>query len=57
MDNVTRKLITSEANVDIIRSAAVKQGMRPLRISGAQKVAEGLTSLEEIYSIISPNDE
>jgi general secretion pathway protein E len=57
LDNVTRKLITSEANVDIIRSAAVKQGMRPLRISGAQKVAEGLTSLEEIYSIISPNDE
>jgi type II secretory ATPase GspE/PulE/Tfp pilus assembly ATPase PilB-like protein len=30
--------------------------MRVLRISGAQKIAEGLTTLEEIYSVIPADD-
>jgi general secretion pathway protein E len=31
-----------------LRRQAVKDGMRPLRLAGAMKVAEGLTTMEEI---------
>jgi general secretion pathway protein E len=51
-----RHLISTNANLEAIRSAALKQGMRQLRISGAQKVAEGQTTLEEIYLNIPADD-
>ncbi len=51
-----RQLITANADIETIRATAVKQGMWSLRLSGAQKVAEGLTTLEEIYSVIPPDD-
>ena len=51
-----RHLILTNADLDAIHMAAIKQGMRLLRISGAQKIAEGLTTLEEIYSNISAED-
>ena len=31
-----------------LRRQAVADGMRPLRLAGAMKVAEGLTTLEEV---------
>jgi general secretion pathway protein E len=31
--------------------------MRPLRISGALKVAQGLTSLEEVIKVAPPSDD
>ena len=31
-----------------LRKTAAKEGLRPLRLSGAMKVAEGLTTLEEV---------
>jgi general secretion pathway protein E len=31
-----------------LRKLAVKEGMRPLRLAGAMKVAEGVTTLEEV---------
>jgi general secretion pathway protein E len=31
-----------------LRKTAVREGMRPLRLAGAMKVAEGLTTLEEV---------
>ena len=49
-----RGLINSTSNLEKYYQAATKQGMRSLRISGAQKIAEGLTTLEEIYSIVTP---
>jgi len=42
--------------VDIaqVRQLAQKEGMRPLRISGLQKVAKGMTSLEEVFRVAPP---
>ena len=42
--------------VDIaeVRQQAQKEGMRPLRISGLQKVAKGLTSLDEVFRVAPP---
>ena len=55
VDSDLRKLINSTSELEKYNSAAIKQGMRSLRISGAQKIAEGLTTLEEIYSVIPPD--
>jgi general secretion pathway protein E len=40
-----------------LREQAIREGMRPLRISGALKVAQGLTSLDEIIKVAPPSDE
>ena len=55
VDKTLRQLITENAGLETLRAAAIKQGMRELRLSGAHKIAEGLTTLEEIYSV-APTD-
>ena len=49
-----RKLIQAEADVAGIREQAYKEGMKPLRISGAMKVAMGLTTIEEVLKAAPP---
>jgi general secretion pathway protein E len=49
-----RKLINAEADVAKIREHAYKEGMKPLRISGALKVAMGLTTLDEVLKVAPP---
>ena len=54
VDKAIRKLINTTNDLQLYHDAAEKQGMRNLRLSGAQKVANGLTTLEEIYSVVPP---
>ena len=49
-----RRLVTAEADLARIREIAYKEGMKPLRISGAMKVAMGLTTLEEVLKVAPP---
>jgi general secretion pathway protein E len=49
-----KKLINAEADVAKIREVAYKEGMKPLRISGAMKVALGVTTLEEVLKVAPP---
>jgi general secretion pathway protein E len=49
-----RRLITAEADLAKMREIAYKEGMKPLRISGAMKVAMGLTTLEEVIKVAPP---
>jgi general secretion pathway protein E len=49
-----RRLVTSEADIAKIREVAYKEGMKPLRISGAMKVAMGVTTLEEVIKVAPP---
>ncbi|MDP3170650.1 MAG: ATPase, T2SS/T4P/T4SS family, partial [Polaromonas sp.] len=46
--------VTKEPNIDALRRQAVTDGMRPLRLAGALKVAEGVTTIEEILSTTPP---
>ncbi len=48
MNDGARALVHPHLDADALRREAVKQGMRPLRLAGAMKVAEGLTTLEEV---------
>ena len=57
IDKALRQLITENASLETLRSAAIKQGMRVLRLSGAHKIAEGLTTLEEIYSVVTIDED
>jgi general secretion pathway protein E len=52
-----RKLIRPQMDVAKVREQAVREGMRPLRISGALKVAQGMTTLEEIIKVAPPSEE
>ncbi|MBW3567379.1 MAG: GspE/PulE family protein, partial [Proteobacteria bacterium] len=51
-----KELIASNAGLGEIRRAAARSGMRPLRLRGAQKVAEGLTTAEEVLRVTPPPD-
>jgi general secretion pathway protein E len=49
-----RKLITDKTDVAALREQASREGMKPLRISGALKVAAGVTTLEEVIKVAPP---
>jgi general secretion pathway protein E len=46
-----RKLINASYDDARIREQAFKDGMKPLRVSGAMKVAAGLTTAEEVVKV------
>ncbi|WP_297190087.1 GspE/PulE family protein [uncultured Porticoccus sp.] len=46
-----KPLITSDTNISALRLQAMKEGMRTLRLSGAQKVGAGSTSVEEVMRV------
>jgi general secretion pathway protein E len=49
-----KKLVVRDAELEKIKELGRKQGMKPLRLSGAEKVAAGLTTPEEIIKIAPP---
>ncbi len=49
-----KKIIASGADLDRIHEQSAREGMKPLRISGAIKVASGLTTMEEILRNAPP---
>ncbi|MDO8206917.1 MAG: GspE/PulE family protein [Gallionella sp.] len=51
-----KQLVVKDAELAKIKSLARDEGMKPLRLSGAEKVAAGLTTAEEIIKIAPPLD-
>jgi general secretion pathway protein E len=51
MSPAIRKLVDEHADDARVREQAYKDGMRPLRVSGAVKVASGLTTAEEVMKV------
>lgn len=49
-----RKLITPETNLANLTKLARQQGMQPLIINGAEKVAAGLTTIAELLKVAPP---
>lgn len=49
-----RKLITPETNLAKLTQLAQQEGMQPLVINGAEKVAAGLTTIEELLKVAPP---
>ncbi len=49
-----RPLITAETDASLIREQAYRDGMKPLRIAGALKVAAGATTVDEVLKVAPP---
>jgi len=49
-----RKLVTDTTNLEALREQAYKEGMKPLRISGAMKIAAGFTTIDEVMKVAPP---
>ena len=50
----SRQAITKETDLQVFSSIVVKDGMKPLRISAAQHVARGNTTMEEVLGALPP---
>jgi general secretion pathway protein E len=46
--------VSREPRMEALRKQAVADGMRPLRLAGAMRVSEGLTTLEEVLAATPP---
>ena len=51
MSSEVRKRITEQTDLAALREQALREGMKTLRISGAKKVAAGLTTIEEVLKV------
>lgn len=49
-----RKLITPETNLADLTKQAYKDAMQPLIINGAEKIAAGITTIEELMKVAPP---
>src|SRR3954471_21140212 len=49
-----KNLVNDKAGLGALREQAFKDGMKPLRISGAMKVGAGLTTIEEVLKVAPP---
>ncbi|MDQ5915520.1 MAG: ral secretion pathway protein, partial [Pseudomonadota bacterium] len=52
-----KKLIQPTTEIAKVREQAYREGMKALRISGASKVAQGVTTLEEVVKVAPPGDQ
>lgn len=51
LDDDIKSLITSETDIDAVRKHAMRNGMRTLRLSGAQRVGAGVTTISEVLRV------
>ena len=49
-----KREITDNFDLVKFRKAAIRQGMKPLNLAGAQKVARGLTTIDEVLKVAPP---
>ena len=54
MTHGVKRNILPDVDIAQLRDQAVKDGMEPLRVSGARKIASGVTSMEEILRVAPP---
>ncbi len=52
MSDAVQALISSHCDIAALRIQAIKEGMRTLRLGGAQKVGAGITSFEEVLRVV-----
>lgn len=57
MSDGVRALISADLDLTAMRRQAFKEGMRSLRLSGAQKVSAGLTTLEEVLRVTPQSEQ
>ncbi|MCG8438646.1 MAG: GspE/PulE family protein, partial [Pseudomonadales bacterium] len=56
LNSALKGQITRGGDLEALTRQALKNGMKPLRISGAMKVAKGLTTIEEVMRVTPSQD-
>ncbi|MQX52690.1 GspE/PulE family protein [Alcanivorax sediminis] len=56
LNSALKNQITRGADLEVLTRQSLKNGMKPLRISGAMKVAKGLTTIEEVMRVTPSQD-
>ena len=51
MSNDLRKMVSDNAALNDLKRQAWREGLLPLRLAGAQKVAQGFTTIEEVMRV------
>jgi general secretion pathway protein E len=54
INNLLKQEISKGFDLANFRKSAIKQGMKPLNLAGAQKVAKGMTTIEEVLKVAPP---
>ena len=54
LNDAIRSLVTNTSDMDKLRERAYQEGVKPLRISGALKVAAGITTINEVMKVAPP---
>ena len=49
-----KSLVGAQSDIAALREQAFKEGMKPLRISGALKVGSGITTIDEVLKVAPP---
>jgi general secretion pathway protein E len=57
LNDAIKPLITADTDLVALRRHAFKDGMRSLRLSGAHKVASGLTTIEEVLRVTPQSEQ
>ncbi|HEY7884742.1 MAG TPA: GspE/PulE family protein [Cellvibrionaceae bacterium] len=51
-----KNMVKPDCDLQAMRKQAMREGMRTLRLSGAQKIAAGLTTIEEVLRVAPPRE-
>ncbi len=52
LSNELKKLVATDANVEALKKQAYREGVQPLRLSGAKRISEGVTTIEEVMRVV-----
>ena len=52
LTNELKKLVAADATLDSLQQQAYRDGVQPLRLSGAKRISEGLTTMEEVMRVV-----
>lgn len=52
LSNELKKLVAADASLDVLKQQAYREGVQPLRLSGAKRISEGLTTIEEVMRVV-----
>lgn len=54
MSSGIKQLIAADTDLMALRKLAIQEGLRPMRINGAHRVAGGITTIEEVLRVSPP---
>ena len=52
LSNELKKLVAADANLDVLKQQAYREGVQPLCLSGAKRISEGVTTMEEVMRVV-----